>query len=210
MNRVIRILAVLALAFVFTSPATAIENIHAGVKGGYNISNMSVDPGDELADSRGGLALGGYVGIPVSPMFSVQPEAYFSMKGDSESSGGATGTMKLDYIEVPVLAKASFLPHAKAKPSLFAGPSLAYNLNAKSAIEGTGLLDGETDIKDQTNAVDFGLVFGGGVDYSLQNGAKSIGIDLRYTMGLTNTIDSDTGAEAKNHVFSIMGTLGFL
>ena len=212
MKRTICLLVVLGLVAMVAPSAPAIEMIHAGIKGGMTVANMSTDPSDsELGDSRSGLAIGGYVGIPLrATPITIQPEALFTMKGDSEEAAGVTGSMKLDYIEVPVLAKASFMPMAPARPSIFLGPSLAYNVSAKTAIEGTGLLDGEVDVKDQTNSFDFGLVVGGGLDIPLANGARSLGIDVRYTHGFTNTIDSDTGAEAKNNVISIMGTFGFL
>jgi len=210
MKRTIFPLLVFGLVLSLAGTAAAIDTIHAGVKGGVTVANMSTDPSDsELADSRNGMSLGGYVGIPLGMTpFTIQPEALFTMKGDSEEAGGVTGSMKLDYIEVPVLAKASFLPAAAAKPSLFFGPALAYNISAKSAIEGGGL-DGEVDVKDSMKSMDFGLVVGAGLDMSLAGG-KSVGIDVRYTHGLTNTIDSDTGAEAKNKTISIMGSFGFL
>ena len=212
MNRTLSALVVLGLVAMLATPVVAIEMIHAGIKGGMTVANMNADPSDsELGDSRNGLALGGYVGIPLrATPITIQPEALFTMKGDSQEAGGVSSSMKLDYIEVPVLAKASFMPMAPAKPSLFLGPSVAYNLSAKTAIEGTGLLDGEADVKDQMKSFDFGLVIGGGLDIPLAGGARSLGIDVRYTHGLTNTIDGDTGAEAKNSVISIMGTLGFL
>ncbi|MBZ0269838.1 PorT family protein [bacterium] len=211
MKRTIFPLIALGLVLSLATSAAAIDLIHAGVKGGVTVANMSADPSDsELADSRNGFAIGGYLGIPLGMTpFTIQPEALFTMKGDSEEADGVTGSMKLDYIEVPVLAKASFLPMAPAKPSLFFGPAVAYNLSAKTAVEGGGL-DGETDVKDTMKSMDFGLVVGAGLDMSLAGGAKSLGIDVRYTHGLTNTIDSDTGAEAKNKTISIMGTIGFL
>jgi hypothetical protein len=206
MKRSICLLTGLAVLAFGHSPASAIDLVSAGIKGGYNIANQSMDPSDsELADSRGGLSLGGYVGIPLTPSLSLQPEALFTMKGDREEADGVEGSFKLNYIEVPVLAKASFMPMSPAKPSIFAGPSVSYNLSAKT--EATGV--DELDVKDQVNPFDFGLVFGGGLDFPMA-GTKSFGVDVRYTMGLTNTIDGDTGAEAKNNVFSIMGTLGFL
>jgi hypothetical protein len=206
------LLVALGMFLVLQAPAAAIEEIHAGVKGGVNIANQSVDPSDsEYSDYRSGMAIGGYIGIPLAPGWSIQPEALFSMKGDKEEASGVSGSAKLDYIEVPVLAKASFMPHASAHPSLFAGPSVAYNLSSKTAIEGMGApLDGEYDMKDETSAFDFGLVFGGGLEIPMSSGVRTVGIDVRYTLGLTNTIDQDTGVEAKNHVLSIMGSIGFL
>ena len=200
MKRIVCLIGILGLV---AAPALAVENMSAGVKAGYNMANVAVSPDDTDTDFRSGLSLGGYVGLPINQQFSIQPEALFSMKGSEAADG--SGSLKLNYIEVPVLAKATFLPQSKAHPMLFAGPSLAYNVTAKTALG-----ESELDVSDSVNSFDMGLVFGGGLDYPLSNGAKSIGIDIRYTMGLTNANDSGTSTEAKNNVLSIMGTLGFL
>ena len=197
-----RIVCLIGLLAFVAAPAFAVENMSAGVKAGYNMANVSTDP-DSDSDFRSGLALGGYLGVPINQQFSIQPEALFSMKGSEAADG--SGSLKLNYIEIPVLAKATFLPQSKAHPMLFAGPSLAYNVTAKTALG-----DSEFDVKDNVSSFDMGLVFGGGLDYPLSSGAKSIGIDIRYTMGLTNADDSGSGGEVKNNVLSIMGTLGFL
>jgi len=197
-----RIVCLIGLLAFVAAPAFAVENMSAGVKAGYNMANVSTDP-DSDSDFRSGLALGGYLGVPINEQFSIQPEALFSMKGSEAADG--SGSLKLNYIEIPVLAKATFLPQSKAHPMLFAGPSLAYNVTAKTALG-----DSEFDVKDNVSSFDMGLVFGGGLDYPLSSGAKSIGIDIRYTMGLTNADDTGAGGEVKNNVLSIMGTLGFL
>lgn len=188
----------------WTGQGHAIAGMHAGIKGGVNIANLSVDDA-ELADSRNGMAVGGWVQLPVAPMFSVQPEAYFSMKGDSQEDAGVTQSLNLSYLEVPVLAKATFgAPGSPISPSLFAGPSFGINLSSKGEVEGAGAgFDGETDYKDVTKSTEFGLVLGGGVEFG------NVGIDVRYNKGLTNVSDDGSGTEIKNNVFSILGSLRF-
>jgi hypothetical protein len=187
----------------WTGQAHAIAGMHAGIKGGVNIANQSTD-GTEPADSRNGMAIGGWVQLPVAPMFSVQPEAYFSMKGDSEEASGVTASINMDYLEVPVLARATFgSPGSPISPSLFAGPSVGFNISSKAKVEGSGSFDGETDVKDQTKSTDFGLVFGGAVEFG------NVGLDVRYSKGLTNVSDDSSTGEIKNNVFSILGSLRF-
>lgn len=192
------------LVFGFAGNAHAIAGMHIGVKGGMNIANQSTD-GTAPADSRNGMAIGGWVQMPVAPMFSIQPEAYFSMKGDSEESGGVTSSINMDYIEVPVLAKASFGPPASPiTPSLFAGPSIGINLKSEAEISGTGTTaDGTFDVKDATKSTDFGLVFGGALEFG------NVGIDVRYTKGLTNVASDSGQGEIKNNVISILGSFRF-
>jgi hypothetical protein len=209
MNRAMIVTALLGLSFLTIGTASGAEDLYGGVKGGVNIANQSVDPDDgELADSRTGMSIGGYVGIPVTPVFAVQPEALFTMKGDKEEADGASGSTKLNYIEVPVLARASFMQDASAHPSIFAGPSVGFNISAKAEAEDeTGSM--EADIKDQVNPIDFGVVVGGGLDIPFSEGKNSVGLDVRYTMGLNNINDSDgSTSDIKNGVFQIMGSVG--
>jgi hypothetical protein len=194
-----------ALVLVASGPSAAMGPVEAGVKGGVNFANQSTDPSDaELQDSRMGLALGGFVGIPVMPSVKIQPEALFMMKGDEEEADGATGSYKLSYIEVPVLAKIGFLSQSPAHPSLFVGPSFGINTGATAEGESGGL-SFEADVKDQTKPVDVGVVVGGGVDF------QNFGVDVRYTRGISNVIDVEgSDVEANNSVISLMGSLRFL
>jgi hypothetical protein len=198
---------VLAAAVLLSTngPASAIGGVEAGVKGGVNFASQTWDPSTaEPADYRTGLALGGFVGIPVMPSVKIQPEALFMMKGDEGESGGVTGTYKLNYIEVPVLAKVGFMSQSPAHPTLFVGPSIAINTTAKAEVSGGGL-NAETDVKDDTNTMDFGVVVGGGIDFT------KIGFDVRYTRGLTNVNNSDgDDTTVNNSVISVMGTFRFL
>jgi hypothetical protein len=207
--------AVAIVLAVLATPVTASENFHAGVRGGLNIANVSADPDDEeLADSRNGLALGGFVAFPLTPMFAVQPEALFMMKGDSEEAEGVKGTIKLNYIEVPVLAKLNFLSEGPARPSIFAGPTVGFNTTAKLKLEGSeGGVDvsGETDVKDETKSVDFGVVFGGGLDMPVGQSGQMVGLDVRYTLGLTDINDDPTDTtEIKNGTLTVMGSFSFI
>jgi hypothetical protein len=199
MNRGMIVLALAGLALVSTSPANAVEDLYGGIKGGVNIANQSVDPDAEL-DSRTGMSVGGYFGIPVNQTLAVQPEGLFTMKGSKYE----TGSSKLNYIEVPVLARASFMHDASARPAIFAGPAVGFNISAKAEDE----TEEEVDIKDSVNPIDFGMVVGGGVDIPFSEGKNSFGIDLRYTMGLNNINDTDTDVDVKNGVFQIMGSVG--
>jgi hypothetical protein len=154
------------------------------------------------------MSLGGYVGIPVNRTFAVQPEALFTMKGDSEDAGGVSASTKLNYIEVPVLARAQFMHDASARPSIYAGPTVGFNISANvEADDGTGSI--EADIKDNVNPIDFGVAFGGGVEIPFSNGKNSVGLDVRYTMGLNNINDTEgDDTDVKNSTIQIMGSVG--
>jgi len=200
MKRDMSVALAILLLLAASTPSMAAGPVEAGIKGGVNIASQTADPDDgELADSRTGLALGGFVGIPVLPSVKIQPEALFMMKGDEASEGGQT--MKMNYIEVPVLAKIGFMAQSPAHPTIFAGPSLGINMAAEYESDTVAA----TDVKDNTKSVDFGVVVGAGVDF------QNVGVDVRYTRGLTNVSDvegSDT--TVNNSVISIMGSFRFL
>jgi len=203
----LRTIALLLTLVVFlAAPAYSFEwaDTHAGVKGGVNIANLNTDPSDaELGDSLPGYSLGAWWAVPVNRSMSIRPEALFTLKGDREKASSADATIKMSYIEVPVLATMSFLQDAKTQPSLFLGPSVGFNVAAKSKVA-----DIETDVKDQTETVEFGLVVGGGLDFKVGE-KNSVGLDLRYNLGLTDVANTDTGTSTKNQGIAILGTIGF-
>jgi hypothetical protein len=199
---------VLILAVTLLAMPVLAGDLQAGVKGGVNLSNTRTDI-DGAADtkSRTGMSIGGFVGVPVNEMFSIQPEALFSMKG-SKDDADPEETLKLNYIEIPVLAKVSLLPEAPAHPSLFLGPALGINISAETQVQDADAVD----VKDAVKTTDFGLVFGGGLDMPVGAGTQSIGLDVRYTLGLSSWVDADPdpGFSIKNGALSLMGTFRFL
>ncbi|MEZ5063459.1 MAG: porin family protein [bacterium] len=179
---------------------------HFGVKGGMNMSNLSVDPVElEESDTLNSFAVGAWWGMPLNRRFSLQTEALYTVKGDTESGPGYTATTKMSYIDVPVLAKVGFLHDSPARPSLFFGPSMAVNLSASSKLTGADS-EIELDVKNEVNTFDLGLVLGGGVDFAV--GGRSFGVDLRYSKGLTNVAGDAVGATAHNDMIAVMGSIG--
>ena len=201
-----RKIAVLLALLVFTAaPAYSFQwaDTHAGVKGGVNIANQTVDPSTgELQNSLPGYSMGVWWGVPVNRSLSIRPEALFTMKGDRQKDSNMDASIKMSYIEVPVLATMSFLQDAKTQPSLFVGPSLGFNVGAKAEVGSASV-----DVKDQTKSTEVGLVMGGGLDFAV--GPKNtLGLDVRYNLGLTNVADA-SGVTTKNQGICIMGTYGF-
>jgi hypothetical protein len=179
---------------------------HYGFKGGMNVSNVRAVP-QELEDggSLRGYALGFWCGVPVWRRLTIQTEALFSMKGDSESASGYTVSTHLGYFELPVLARVDLLHDALARPFLFVGPSLAINLSARSKFEGDDT-SVDVDVKDQVGGIDLGLVVGGGLDFAL--GGKTLGVDVRYSRGLTDVVGDGVNASAHNESIAVMTSIG--
>jgi Outer membrane protein beta-barrel domain len=169
--------------------------VQLGVKAGLNISNLSLSNaalGDgesksSLTSFHGGL----FASLPIAESLSVQPEIIYSGQGTSLTEQGDKGSLNYDYLNVPVLIKYSH------ESGLFAetGPQAGFLLSAKVKSGGTSI-----DVKDQVQSFDFSWALGLG--YKLHD--SGLGFDVRYNLGLTNTIKNpDNGSSAKNGVFQI-------
>ena len=179
---------------------------HYGIKGGMNLSNMSVDPASFEEDgSLKSVTFGAWWWTPLTSRLDVQAEALYSVKGDTEWSGGYQSITKLSYLEMPVLAKMGFLSGAAAQPSLFVGPAISFNLASHSKLEGEGS-EFDVDVKNQTSGMELGVVLGGGVDFQIQE--HTCGLELRYARGLSAATGDDANGDAHNNTIAILGSFG--
>lgn len=116
------------------------------------------------------------------------------------------GTLRLSYLELPVLAKLRLPTEGRFPPSVFAGPLFGVNLTSESKTELRSSLDGiedETETEDvDTVDTEFGAVIGGEVAYVLSQG-HTVSLDVRYSTGLTDVSPDDVDVAIQNEVFSI-------
>jgi hypothetical protein len=204
---------VIMSVLIMASSLFAQPGFGKGVKGGLNIANLG---GSDIegADSRTAFVFGVFVDVPLSDILSIQPEALYSMQGakDKGDLDGTTAdfTLKLDYIQIPVLVKVNVpVEGSNVKPSIFAGPALGINTTAKAKIESGGV-SAEVDLKDldaPIKSTDFSLVFGAGIGFGA--GSMTIGFDARYWLGLSSIDDSAANGDIKNKVIQFMASLGF-
>jgi len=202
MKRIIITIFAIVVVFTLSSASVSAQGLTAGLKAGMNIANIHGDNVEDVWDSKIGICAGGFITCSLSDLFAIQPELLFTMKGSKAEEAGMKITMKLNYLEIPVLAKVTIPTPGTVKPSLFVGPSLAIKLSGRAKVESAGESE-EADIED-LKSTDFGLVFGGGVDFAL--GMGKLTVDARYTLGLTTTREPEDGEEVdvKNGVISIM------
>jgi Outer membrane protein beta-barrel domain len=195
--------AVLA-AVLFGAGSAAAQDVSGGVKGGVNFANIVIDgdAADLNLETRVGLVVGGFVTWPVTPRFDIQPEALVSMKGASFDEFGVEADIELTYLEFPILFRYGSPISSGSSLKVFAGPSLAFKLNADATGEFLGT-SSDQGIDDEVEGFDFGLVIGAGIE------AGRLTFDGRYTWGLSN-INSDPAqdeVDVKNRVFSLL--IGF-
>ena len=176
--------------------ATAQAQDRGGVRFGVNFATLSTDDDGFDAKTRTGLVVGLYGVVPVNDIFSFQPEVLFSQQGAKAEDGGEEATLKLDYVQIPALARIRL---GRTSPAfLLVGPSFGFNTRAESEF------NGETqDFKDEVKGSDVGLVTGVAI-----NAGPAV-VDARYTWGLMNIDDSVDPGKVKNRFFSLSVGLRF-
>lgn len=173
----------LLLAAVFTISFVNAQNkkdMSFGIKAGLNIATVThVDNSKTLTGFQGGV----FGEFMISNKFAIQPEILYS--GQGVKSGGMD--LKLDYINIPVLAKY----YLADSFSLELGPQIGFLVSAD--------LEGE-DVKDLFKTTDVAIDFGANYDFT-----PNFMLGIRYDLGLLRLQDSlDPGeSESKNSVFQI-------
>lgn len=182
-----------------------------GLKAGLNIANAGGDDADQIIegrslDSKTGFCAGAYFMYQFSPLFAVQPEFYYTMKGATYKESGAEYTLTLNYFEVPILVKVLIpVQGSNINPVIFAGPFIGFNSTAKQKIEYNGQTQ-EEDIED-VKSTEFGAQFGGGIGFNV--GGNEVGFDVRYILGLTTVDDTSDPLDVKNNVLNFNAYFAF-
>jgi len=183
-------LALLPATLLAQTPPGAVE-LDLGIKAGVNLATLNGE--GESPGRRTGFIGGGHLTISLpNSMFYFQPELLYSMKGFSESQEGITGTLALNYIDVPVLAGIHFATGGSITPRIFAGPQVS--IKAGCTLKGD---EGGTDVSISCDdeligeffdaeSVLFDLIFGGGLDFDM--GKVDVVFDARYDLGLTDAL----------------------
>jgi len=202
-------LVAVALALVVAAAPAWAQGIEAGVKAGYNaatLPNMSTALGDSTftGSTKSGAAFGGFVAFPMNDSFAVQPEVLWVQQGVNLSDSANEYNARLDYLQIPVLARFSFPSQSWGRGFLLAGPTFGIRLSA-NVTQGALATQVEQDAKSLTKAGDMGLAFGGGVDVG------RFLAEARFTQGLTdvNTDAANLTQGVKNRAFTIMGGVRF-
>ena len=203
------------IALLIIIAVCGLSQVHAqnfGVKAGYNYSTFSGETSSiSTIEGLSGFYIGGLVELPISNMLSVQPELIFSRQGVDLRQGlknlsirTDTSEIRLDYLNIPVMAKVNLGPIF-----LEGGVQFGFLVN-KPKVDSyianvylRNLLD-----KDSYNSFDFGVGAGLGVKLN-----QHFFVETRYTYSLTNVFDPNDkhfksslisdGDNFKNSVFSI-------
>lgn len=210
MKRFLMVLAVLGVALMAGIAAAQDTGlVGKGIKAGLAMYTFGGTDNDFVGiepDSRMGLGVGGFLTFAMGPNFALQPELLYVMKGAKYEEGGAELTWKLNYLDIPVLFKYRFPTEGSTRPNLFAGPVGSIKMSAKAKAEEGGVEE-EEDVSDIVKGFDFGLAFGGGLDFAMSS--TTLTFDVRYTLAMTEWPDVDGDASIKNNGWLVMVGLAF-
>ncbi len=144
-----------------------------GLKAGVNISSLNIQDFDDN-DSRIGLHIGAlaHIHLGTAEQWALQPEIVYSQEGAKLKTQSGTTTVKLDYVNIPVMIQYMFDNGFR----LEAGPQLGLMVNSKYDANGS-----EEDADDDFKSTNVSLGFGLG--YLSKSG---FGVGGRYNLGLSN------------------------
>lgn len=198
-----RLLTVAALLFVAWSlPA---QGVSWGPAVGLNLATLS---GDDVTDAKTlvGFAIGAQLDKHTAGKgLFWRTGIGFSMQGAKTEDPGppvVTGKLKMNYINIPVLAGWRFTPTNPASPYLLVGPQLGINAGCDIEAEsgGTSVTDTCENSGIQVKSLDVGAVIGGGVAFAV--GASMVHVAATYNLGLMTVDDASPAADIKQRVLA--------
>ena len=167
-----------------------------GFKGGYNYSSFNGDVAkDNTLKGLSGFYVGALLELPLGDVISLQPEVIYSRQGAAWEQKNILGEfkkdLKLDYLNIPVMAKVNLGP-------LFLQGGVQFGFlvgkpEASSTVNGLRVTE-QVD-KDAYASFDFGVGAGLGVNLS-----QHFFVEARYTHSLTNALDPNNNSLKNAHI----------
>lgn len=220
MKRIATVLGATTLALALAAaprPAHA-QGLAVGIEGGASFAQLHVSGASSQLSHRTGYRVAGVLRFGFAGPFGIETGIGLTQKGAvaTPAQTGLTSNVdfNLNYVEIPLLLTMQ-VPTGPfpLHPRVFAGPQLGFrstcslvgtvsgisaSVDCGSGSLGTASLD--------TNSTDFGLVFGGGLDFPLA-GPLAFTVDGRYDLGLSDiTPSSSTSTSSiKNRSFLVSG-----
>lgn len=206
MKKNIFFLTILFALISFSFVSYSQPEVKFGSRIGLNFATWRGPDAPPNLHERTGLLIGLSMTLQFDEMFSLEPQILFSMKGTRGSRDTLDYTETMNYVEIPVLLKFNIpVPNTSlVKPNIYAGPAFAFNVAATEEAASANYVV-SSDVRVRT--FDFGLVFGGGINFKL--GEIPVDLSIRYTLGLTNWDNSGNNLNIKNGVTSIVAGVAF-
>lgn len=201
-NIIVSCLAIFLFSPGFTFAQPYVE---VGAKGGLNVSNIrNLRVSGTI--NRNAPAAGIFASTFLSERFAIQSELLYMGKGDrielpSGEREDQVVTIKLNYLELPVLAKLQGSMLADAEVGLYAGPAFAWKLN--ESLDDPTSDENSSEEQEMVKGTDTGLAVG--AEFGIRLGRAKLLFDIRLTPGLREIAQGpQLPSEASNQTISIM------
>lgn len=196
------VIAGIALTSISGFAQNEVGTLTVTPKIGINAANMSTF---EKSDYRVGFTAGAELGYQAIPDFTVSIAALYSQQGTKAHTEWSDGTIKLDYLNLPIMANYYWDYGITLKVGL--QPSI--NLNAQGTVNNNGQkkecdLDGAVIDEDGNTILVKPILVSLPVGISYEK--NNFVFDLRYNIGLTEALKF-SNKRATNFVFQF--TLGY-
>ena len=174
---------------------------------GPGFSKVTTNASSDGSSNRTAIAVGAELEIPMDQSFSIQTGVDYLQKGFEVSGSGGTGTLAINYLELPLLLKVK-VPVRDSRFTFAAGPYAALAVKRETRFEGAGQ-SASNSADEVINQADFGARFGAAFEIPVQD-RLSISIGANYDLGLRDISSNNSGSDkSSNRTFMAMVGLGF-
>lgn len=194
------------------SSLSAQQRFSAGPRVGLNLSNYWGN--NDNMKYTPGLAAGAFLMYSSLNHFGISADVLFSQRGTSfnDETSQRKFIQRVNYLEIPVVARYFLTLSGNFRPNIFLGPSLGIKLNAKRIKNqvGTTVLP-DTENNNNFDSIDFGGTGGFQLNWGVGNRQRFL-IDARYTLGLSpvqTNIPNDWSRRNSLQNSTITVTLGY-
>lgn len=163
------------------------QRFSAGPRLGLNLSNYWGNA--DGMKFKPGIAAGAFLMYSSLNHFGISADVLYSQRGTRFNNSAIKFTQRVNYLEIPVLARYFLTLSGNFRPNVFIGPSLGIKLNAKR-VDGEILSSGSFPLINGDNNNDFsnldlGATGGFQLNWGVGNRQRFL-IDARYNLGLTD------------------------
>lgn len=199
-------ITVLTILFIFIGVIANAQEFGWGPKVSFNSSRLT----HSTKDNKAGLAIGGFVAIPISRSLEIEASMMYSRQGanmEDKEAELVSGIMSMknvrtnvNYLNFPILLKVYLLGGL----NVFAGPQIGAILSAKYKYN---IVEKDTkvsqNIKSMFKGGDVALVVGAGYQFNF-----GLSVAVNYNLGMIKTVKyqniiDDLSSKTKSGVFQI-------
>lgn len=172
---------VVLVSLCFTT-SYAQQRFSAGPRIGLNLSNYWGNA-DNLR-MKPGVNAGVFLSYSSLNHFGISADVLYSQRGAKYDTQVLKFTQRVNYLEIPVVARYYLTLNGDFRPNIFVGPSLGIKLNAKRLNSEPNVAGVNAENNENFRDLDLGATAGFQLNWRTGNRQHFL-IDARYTLGLS-------------------------